>query len=695
MPSVGSAGTYGSASSVPVLTTDAEGRVSSVSPTSIQISESQVTNLTSDLAAKQATGNYITSLTNDVTATGPGSVAATVNSVGGSSSSLVHSAEVAANAATSTNTSSTIVKRDALGNFSAGTITANLVGNASTSTSTTNFSGSLSGDVTGTQSATVLGNTTVTSGNYGSSTQVPTYTVNGQGRLTASADVSIQITESQVTNLTSDLAGKQPTGSYITALTSDVVASGPGSATATVQPNVITNSKLAQAPANTLKGNNTGVPANESDLTISQVQTLLSVPTASSPLPISAGGTGQTSASAAFGALSPLTTKGDLIGYSTVNARLGVGTNGQILTADSTQTLGVKWAAPFPYAVSTFFGGGNDGNVTISSGTTTLLRDMYYNNLTLSGTGKINPSGFRIYVAGTLDITNASAGAIFVNGGTGATGGSGGPAGPVGGGASGTRAYTATGTLGVATGTGTGGTGNLSNGGVGNGANANSASNGGNGGTGGTGGNGSVGTGGGSNGINSLAPLLILRPETNMLVGTTLLNGGVNAAGGGGGGGDNSATYGGGGGGGGAGGEIIWLSANVINRAGTTATSAINAAGGTGGLGGPGATNTGGGGGGCGGGGGWIYLMYGSLSGTTATGCLDISGGAGGNGGTAGTGGLGGNGGGSGFSGRCTVINLNSNVVTETIPATGVSGSAHSGVTGGTGAVANTQQISL
>ncbi len=43
---------------------------------------------------------------------------------------------------------------------------------------------------------------------------------------------------------------------------------------------------------------------------------------------------------------SPLTTKGDLLSFSTVNARLPVGTNGQVLTADSAQTLGVVWAAP-------------------------------------------------------------------------------------------------------------------------------------------------------------------------------------------------------------------------------------------------------------------------------------------------------------------------------------------------------------
>jgi hypothetical protein len=50
----------------------------------------------------------------------------------------------------------------------------------------------------------------------------------------------------------------------------------------------------------------------------------------------------------------PLTTKGDLLTFNgTQNVRIGVGTDGQVLTADSTQEDGVKWATP------TSGGGGN------------------------------------------------------------------------------------------------------------------------------------------------------------------------------------------------------------------------------------------------------------------------------------------------------------------------------------------------
>ncbi len=60
-------------------------------------------------------GSGITALTGDVTASGTGSVAATVAFVAASSAASVHTAELLANAATATQGASTIVKRDANG----------------------------------------------------------------------------------------------------------------------------------------------------------------------------------------------------------------------------------------------------------------------------------------------------------------------------------------------------------------------------------------------------------------------------------------------------------------------------------------------------------------------------------------------------------------------------------------------------
>lgn len=75
-----------------------------------------------------------------------------------------------------------------------------------------------------------------------------------------------------------NVLGMSPTNA-ITSLNGDGVATGPGPATLTIQPNVVTNAKLAQAPANTILGNNTGSTANVAYLTAAQTNTLLGLGT--------------------------------------------------------------------------------------------------------------------------------------------------------------------------------------------------------------------------------------------------------------------------------------------------------------------------------------------------------------------------------------------------------------------------------
>jgi hypothetical protein len=74
----------------------------------------------------------------------------------------------------------------------------------------------------------------------------------------------------------------------------------------------------------------------------------LSIPAASATAPTSAtvfsDGTNYFVSLVAGSSSSPLTTKGDLLAHSTVDARLGVGADGQTLFADSTPSLGLAWA---------------------------------------------------------------------------------------------------------------------------------------------------------------------------------------------------------------------------------------------------------------------------------------------------------------------------------------------------------------
>jgi hypothetical protein len=119
----GTAGTYGSASSVPVFVTNAQGQVTSVTPTAIAITGAAVSG---DITGKS--GGTVAALT-----------AGTFLTSGGTFDGST--ARTFAVDATSANTASKVVARDASGNFSAGTITATLSGAATSATTATNLAG--------------------------------------------------------------------------------------------------------------------------------------------------------------------------------------------------------------------------------------------------------------------------------------------------------------------------------------------------------------------------------------------------------------------------------------------------------------------------------------------------------------------------------------------------------------------------
>lgn len=98
----------------------------------------------------------------------------------------------------------------------------------------------------------------------------------------------------------------------------------------------------------------------------------------------------------------PLTTKGDLLTYDTADARIGVGANGQVLTADSTESLGVKWANPA------------SGSVWELVGTWTHSGDVSFVDFDVSGYSAINIIGRLI----TLSVSGFRAVLVSTDGGS-------------------------------------------------------------------------------------------------------------------------------------------------------------------------------------------------------------------------------------------------------------------------------------
>lgn len=178
-----------------------------------------------------------------------------------------------------------------------------------------NYITALTGDGTASgpgSAALTLATVNASPGSFGSASTTLSATVNAKGLITALSSQSIQIAESQVTNLTTDLAAK------VTAVSVASANGFAGSSGGTSTPALT----LTTTVTGLLKGNGTAISAaSSSDLpTITLTGDVTGAAsggsvatTYSATVPLNKGGTGQTTKAPAFDALQPMSALGDVI----------------------------------------------------------------------------------------------------------------------------------------------------------------------------------------------------------------------------------------------------------------------------------------------------------------------------------------------------------------------------------------------
>ena len=176
-------------------------------------------------------------------------------------------------------------------------------------------------------------------------------------------------------------------------------------------------------PNQTINSSNPGGTVTSVDATVPSFLSITGGPITSSgtlvisysgtALPIANGGTGQTTASAAFNALSPITTTGDLIIGNGANSatRLAIGANTYVLTSDGTTA---SWTAPT--------GGG--AAISNDTATATNLYPLFANATTGTPTTIYTSNANLLYKPSTGELTalaHVSSNGIQINSKTVAT----------------------------------------------------------------------------------------------------------------------------------------------------------------------------------------------------------------------------------------------------------------------------------
>jgi hypothetical protein len=119
---------------------------------------------------------------------------------------------------------------------------------------------------------------------------------------------------------------------------------------------------------------------------------------------------------------SPLTTKGDLYTYSTTDARIGVGANGTVLTADSAEATGLKWSTAASGGMTSIANGSLSGTTITLNSISADYVDLYLvlNNVSVSNnlaklSVKIDGATSNYFYQGT----NCQSGSTYTDAGAG------------------------------------------------------------------------------------------------------------------------------------------------------------------------------------------------------------------------------------------------------------------------------------